>query len=157
MGLLLILLVPVAAYELTGNIPSPEPHNDAIIDPVIEPSMAIVLDQEVADPQLLAQIQEPNTNYVPYVATSPQPSSPLHSQLIQYEGESAQAVPHKESDPTLEELPHSKQSKTSSAFEVRAVPQQTVTHRPIMEFIDPNWEAIMAKVRRPVQFLWPMK
>ena len=26
-----------------------------------------------------------------------------------------------------------------------------------MEFIDPNWEAIMAEVRRPVQFLWPAK
>ena len=26
-----------------------------------------------------------------------------------------------------------------------------------MEFIDPDWEAIMAEVRRPVQFRWPTK
>ena len=26
-----------------------------------------------------------------------------------------------------------------------------------MEFIDPDWEAIMAEVSRPVQFLWPAK
>ena len=26
-----------------------------------------------------------------------------------------------------------------------------------MEFIDPDWEAIMAEVRRPVQFRWPGK
>ena len=26
-----------------------------------------------------------------------------------------------------------------------------------MEFIDPDWEAIMAEVPRPVQFLWPAK
>ena len=80
--------------------------------------MAILPDQEVVNPQLPAQIQEPNTDYVPNVATSPQPSSPLNSQPIQSEGESAQETPHKESDPTLAELPHSKRSKTSSASEV---------------------------------------
>ena len=60
-GLPLILPVPVAADELAGNVPSPEPHVDAIVDPIIEPSVAILPDQEVVNPQLLAQIQEPNT------------------------------------------------------------------------------------------------
>ena len=55
-GLPLILPVSVTTDELEGNIPSPEPHNHAIIDPVIGPSMAILPDQEVVDPQLLAQI-----------------------------------------------------------------------------------------------------
>ena len=49
-GLPLILLVPVAADELAGNIPSHEPHVDAIADPLIEPSMAILPDQEVVNP-----------------------------------------------------------------------------------------------------------
>ena len=95
-GLPLILPGPVAADELTGNIPSPEPQVNAVIDPIIEPSVAILPDQEVVNPQLLSQIQEPNTDYVPNAATSPQPSSPLNSQTIQSEGESTQAAPHKE-------------------------------------------------------------
>ena len=53
-GLPLILPVPVAADELTGNIHFSELHHDAIIDPVIEPSVAILPDQEVVNPQLLA-------------------------------------------------------------------------------------------------------
>ena len=53
-GLPLTLPVQVAADEVVGNIPSPELHVDAIIDPVIEPSVAILLDQEVVNPQLLA-------------------------------------------------------------------------------------------------------
>ena len=100
--------------------------------------MAILPDQEVVNPQLLAQIQEPNTDYVPHVATSSQPSSPLNSQSKQSEGESDQAAPHKESDPTLAELPHSKWSKTSSASKVTAAQQQTVATRPAIEFIDPD-------------------
>ena len=118
LGLSLILPVSVAVDELEGNIPSPEPHNDTIIDPLIEPSVTILLDHKVVNPQLLTHIQKPNTYYVPYVATYPQPSSPLNNQLIQSEGESAQAIPHKESDPTLVELTHSQWGKTSSTSEV---------------------------------------
>ena len=32
-----------------------------------------------------------------------------------------------------------------------------VAPTPAMEFIDSDWEAIMAEVRRPVQFRWPAK
>ena len=127
------------------------------IDLFPEPSVAILQDQEVVNPQLLAQIQEPNTTNVTNVATFPQPSSSLNSQPIQSEGESAQEAPHKESDPTLAELPHSKRSKTYSTSEVTTAQQQTVAPTPAMEFIDPDWEAIMAEVRRPVQFRWPAK
>ena len=156
-GLPLTLPVPVAADELAGNIPFPNPQIDAVVDPILEPSVAILQDQEVVNPQLLAQIQEPNTINVTNVATSPQPSSPLNSQPIQSEGESAQEAPHKESDPTLAELPHSKRSKTSSTSEVTTAQQQTVAPTPAMEFIDPDWEAIMAEVRRPVQFIMACK
>ena len=149
-GLPLTLPVPDAADELAGNILIPNLHVDAVVDPIPEPSVAILQDQEVVNPQLLAQIQEPNTTNVTNVATSPQPSSSLNSQPIQSEGESAQEAPHKESDPTLAELPHSKWSKTSSTFEVTTAQQQTVAPTPAMEFIDPDWEAIMAEVRRPV-------
>ena len=128
-----------------------------VVDPILEPSVAILQDQEVVNPQLLTQIQEPNTINVTNVATFPQPSSSLNSQTIQSEGESAQEAPHKESDPTLAELPHSKRSKTSSTSEVTTAQQQTVAPTPAMEFIDPDWEAIMAEVRRPVQFRWPAK
>ena len=41
-GLPLIFPVPVAADELTGNIPFPEPHVNAVVDPIIEPSVAIL-------------------------------------------------------------------------------------------------------------------
>ena len=156
-GLPLTLPVPVAADELAGNIPFPNPQIDAVVDPILEPSVAILQDQEVVNPQLLTQIQEPNTINVTNVATFPQPSSSLNSQTIQSEGESAQEAPHKESDPTLSGLPHSKRSKTSSTSEVTTAQQQTVAPTPAMEFIDPDWEAIMAEVRRPVQFRWPAK
>ena len=156
-GLPLTLPVLVAADELAGNIPFPNPQIDAVVDPILEPSVAILQDQEVVNPQLLTQIQEPNTINVTNVATFPQPSSSLNRQTIQSEGESAQEAPHKESDPTLAELPHSKRSKTSSTSEVTTAQQQTVAPTPAMEFIDPDWEAIMAEVRRPVQFRWPAK
>ena len=149
-GLPLTLPVPDASDELAGNIPIPNPHVDAGVDPIPEPSVAILQDQEVVNPQLLAQIQEPNTITETNVATSPQPSSSLNSQPIQSKGESAQGAPHKESDPTLAELPHSNRSQTSSTSEVTTAQQQTVAPTPAMEFIDPDWEAIMAEVRRPV-------
>ena len=80
-GLPLTDQVPDAADELAGNIPIPNPHVNVGIDPIPEPSVAILQDQEVVNPQLLAEIQEPNTN-VTNVATSPQPSSSLNSQPI---------------------------------------------------------------------------
>ena len=156
-GLPLTDPVPDAADELAGNIPIPNPHVDAGIDQIPEPSVAILQDQEVFNPQLLAQIQEPNTIIETTVATSPQPSSSLNSQPTHFEGESAQEAPHKESDSTLAELPHSKRSKNYSTSEVITAQQQTVAPTPAMEFIDPDWEAIMAEVRRPVQFRWPAK
>ena len=108
MGLPLTDQVPDVADELAGNIPIPNPHVNVGIGPIPEPSVAILQDQEVVNPQLLAQIQEPNIIIETNVATSPQPSSSPNSQPIQIEGESAQEAPHKESDPTLAELPHSK-------------------------------------------------
>ena len=49
-GLPLTLPVPDAADELAGNIPFPNPHIDAVVDPIPEPSVAILQDQEVVNP-----------------------------------------------------------------------------------------------------------
>ena len=82
-GLPLTLQVQVAADEPAGNVPSHEPHVDAIVDPIIKPSLTGL---RGCKPKTSSQIQEPNTEYIPYVDTYFHPSSPLNSQLIQSEG-----------------------------------------------------------------------
>ena len=115
-GLPLTLHIPVVVGEPAGNVFHPEPNVNEVVEPIFEPLVSILQDHEVINSQLLSLIQEPKIAYEPDVAISPNPSSSLNSQPVNFEGESAQEAPYKESDPILADLPHPKRRKSEYNF-----------------------------------------